>query len=241
MTWRVWEPVLPLLAAHRDVLAPTLPAHLGGPPLPDTPVTIGDFADAVERELDAAGFECPDIVGNSLGGFIAFELARRGRVRRVVAIGAMGMQTDRQGLAIAGRVVQAHRVGRALRPAVLPVLAFPWARHILLRAGVVRGERVPTALARHLFHASATCDAPALHTAMRTADGTMPRLDDAGQITAPTLLIRGDHDTAATADQMERYLNQLPNAQLLTIPGAGHCPQLELPNLIANEILKFTR
>lgn len=241
MTWRVWEPVLPLLVAHRDVLAPTLPAHLGGPPLPEKSMTIGDFADAVERDLDAAGFECPDVVGNSLGGFIAFELARRGRVRRVVAIGAMGMQTDRQGLAIAGRIVQAHRVGQVLKPAVLPVLAVPWLRRILLRAGVVRGERVPTALARHLFHASTICDAPALHAAMRTADGSMPRLNDAGQITTPTLLIRGDHDTAATADQMQRYLEQLPDARLLTIRGAGHCPQLERPNLIAREILEFTR
>ncbi|MGB3484294.1 MAG: alpha/beta fold hydrolase [Mycobacterium sp.] len=98
MTWRVWEPVLPALVPHRDVLAPTLPAHLGGPPLSGRSVTIGDFADTVERELDAAGFECPDIVGNSLGGFIAFELARRRRVRRVVAIGAMACRQTHKGL-----------------------------------------------------------------------------------------------------------------------------------------------
>lgn len=76
---------------------------------------------------------------------------------------------------------------------------------------------------------------------MRTADGTVPRLADAAQITAPTLLIRGDQDTAATADQMQRYLEQLPNARLLTLRGVGHCAQLEMPDRIAKEILEFTR
>jgi len=33
-TWRVWELVLPMLERRHDVLAPTLPGHAGGPPLP---------------------------------------------------------------------------------------------------------------------------------------------------------------------------------------------------------------
>ncbi len=240
-TWHVWERVLPTLVASRDVLAPTLPGHLGGPPLGRGPLTVADLADSVERELDAVGFECPDIVGNSLGGFVAFELARRGRARRIVAIGSMGMQTDDQARRITRRIARAHRVARALEPALLPVLALPGARRHLLRDGVVRGDLVPAGLARHLLHAGTRCDAPSLIAAMRTADGAMPRLESASEIANPTLLLRGEHDAAATGDQMVRFLTQLPNARLITLRGASHCPQLDMPDRVATEILDFTR
>lgn len=87
MNWRAWTPVLPLLASGRDVLAPTLPGHLGGPkPPPRARLTLTSLADWAEVELDRAGFRCPDLTGNSLGALVALELARRGRARRVVAI-----------------------------------------------------------------------------------------------------------------------------------------------------------
>src|SRR5437870_1590148 len=93
---RLWTPVLGALTAERDVLAPTMVGHWGGPAWSGGRLTIGDFADGIERELDAAGFEQPDVVGNSIGGMVAMELARRGRARRVVAICPMGMQTAAQ-------------------------------------------------------------------------------------------------------------------------------------------------
>jgi pimeloyl-ACP methyl ester carboxylesterase len=61
-TWRVWELVLPALERRHEVLAPTLAGHAGGPPFE------ADVADAVERAMDAAGFELAHLVGNSLGG-----------------------------------------------------------------------------------------------------------------------------------------------------------------------------
>ena len=66
-TWRTWELVLPALERRHDVLAPTLAGHAGGPPL-DGEVSDDAIADAVERAMDAAGFETAHIAGNSLGG-----------------------------------------------------------------------------------------------------------------------------------------------------------------------------
>ena len=83
-TWRTWELVLPRLERTHAVLAPTLAGHAGGPPL-GTPETDA-IAEAVERAMDAAGFATAHLVGNSLGGFIALELAARGRARTVVAL-----------------------------------------------------------------------------------------------------------------------------------------------------------
>src|SRR5215217_5028791 len=83
-TWRVWELVLPALERERDVLAVTLAGHAGGPPLP-ADLTDDTLADAAERAMDEAGFELAQIAGNSLGGFVALQLAARERASGVVA------------------------------------------------------------------------------------------------------------------------------------------------------------
>src|SRR4051794_29164637 len=88
-TWRTWELVLPALERHHDVLAPTLVGHAGGPPL-EGAVTRHLLADAVERAMDAAGFATAHVAGNSLGGYVALQLAARGRAESVVAFAPGG-------------------------------------------------------------------------------------------------------------------------------------------------------
>ena len=88
-TWRAWELVLPELERHHDVLALTFPGHAGGPPL-EGPISDALLPDAIERAMDDAGFGTAHIVGNSLGGFVALQLAARGRVESVVALAPAG-------------------------------------------------------------------------------------------------------------------------------------------------------
>jgi len=88
-TWRTWELVLPALERRHDVLALTLPGHAGGPPL-DAAVSSEAFVDAVERAIDAVGFESSHLVGNSLGGYVALQVAARGRATSVVAFAPAG-------------------------------------------------------------------------------------------------------------------------------------------------------
>lgn len=72
--------LLPLLAPDFDVLAVDLPGHGQSAPVSGRP-TIGALADAVEADLDARGLGTVHVFGNSLGGRVALELARRGRAR----------------------------------------------------------------------------------------------------------------------------------------------------------------
>ena len=88
-TWRTWELVLPMLEREHDVLALTLPGHAGGPPI-DGPISTDAFVDAVERSMDAAAVRLAHLVGNSLGGYVAFQLAARGRAASVVAFAPAG-------------------------------------------------------------------------------------------------------------------------------------------------------
>jgi pimeloyl-ACP methyl ester carboxylesterase len=90
-TWRVWKPVLPALEERHDVLVVGVAGHFECAPLPQgVEPSIDALIDALERDMDAAGFETAHLVGNSLGGWLALELARRGRARSVVAISPAG-------------------------------------------------------------------------------------------------------------------------------------------------------
>jgi pimeloyl-ACP methyl ester carboxylesterase len=87
LSWRSWQPVLGALEAGHDVVAIDLPGFGESPPLSDGAApTPSRLADAVESELNRLGFEAPALVGNSLGGWIALELARRRRAASAVVI-----------------------------------------------------------------------------------------------------------------------------------------------------------
>ena len=90
-TWRCWLPVLGLLVPRFEVIAPTLHGHDGGPVPPAGPAhSISVAAGHLERLLDAQGVGTAHLAGNSLGGALALELAKRGRARSVVAISPGG-------------------------------------------------------------------------------------------------------------------------------------------------------
>src|SRR5437870_215002 len=86
-SWRHWRPLLGDLVTRFEVIAPTLAGHAGGPPFPTGgPLTLAAAADSLESHLDELGVERAHIVGNSMGGTLAIELAARGRARSVVAL-----------------------------------------------------------------------------------------------------------------------------------------------------------
>src|SRR5450631_2924228 len=110
---RIWQPLLPELTAHHSVLVPTLAGHLGGPPLSMGRGSVVErIVEDMCAQLDEAGLGSAHLVGNSLGGWVALELARRGRARSVLAFspaGAWKRAADLQ------RMLWIFRVGAVLR------------------------------------------------------------------------------------------------------------------------------
>src|ERR1700754_5177249 len=88
----VWETVAQQLAdtGRYEVFAPTMAGHHGGPRAGTWFLSSSVLADHVERQMDELGWETAHIVGNSLGGWVAFELERRGRARTVTGIAPAG-------------------------------------------------------------------------------------------------------------------------------------------------------
>lgn len=241
MTWRAWVPVLPLLEAHHEVFAPTLPGHCGGEALGDgVEPSIRALADALERQLDDAGIADAHVAGNSLGGWLALELARRRRARSVVAFsppaaGTLAMNVLHQFLFRAGTL--------ALR-GVAPMA--PWLgrtaveRRLVLRFACERGDRVEAAEMKAMLQAAAACRiGPAWLRTVTQWGALAPGLD---RSSCPILIAWGERDRLTPYEQFARPLLELvPTAEAVVLPGVGHVPMYDDPELVAGTILGVTR
>ena len=158
--WRTWELVLPALERHHDVLALTLAGHAGGPPI------VGEIdehvlADAVEAAMDEEGFETAHIVGNSLGGYVALQLASRGRARTVVALApaggwAKGDDSYRETLGVQTNL---YDLAKAAAPHAEALLATPEGRRRATELVATNFEHIPADLIAHQLRGVAACDA----------------------------------------------------------------------------------
>jgi pimeloyl-ACP methyl ester carboxylesterase len=226
--WRTWELVLPVLERDHDVLAPTLPGHAGGPRLQGE-ISHELFADAVEQVMDDAGFATAHLAGNSLGGFVALQLAARGRARSVVALApaggwAAGDQAPRELLELQRRM---HAQVRALASSADAIAATPEGRRQATGWICEHGENLPPELVADLIVTVALCDAEPLIDYALGSDWTL----DAQQVDCPVRIVWGTADRllpwpSAAARFRDGWL---PRAEWVELDGVGHAPQLDAP------------
>jgi pimeloyl-ACP methyl ester carboxylesterase len=235
LMWRCWKPVLPALEAVHDVVALDLPGFGASRELDDgRRPTVGALADAVEGELDRLGLDAPHIAGNSLGGWVALELARRGRARRVVAIAPSGLELPAE----RAFVVSANEWMRLRAKAFAP-LAGVATRHRATRVaalGALRGRpwRMPAGEAAAEVRAFAR--APGFQATLRWTTGAQPALGLQG-IDAPVRVCVGTRDAMLGLYTAPRFAAAVPRAELRRLPGCGHVPMADDPPLVADAIL----
>ncbi len=239
-TWRTWELVLPALERRHDVLAPTLPGHAGGPPLTGE-VTGTLLVEAVEHAMDEAGFATAHVVGNSLGGHVALQLAARGRAESVVALAPAGGWADGdqafQGTLDCFLTMQ-EQLAAAI-PHVDAIVATPGGRRRATEYIVSSCEHIPPELIAHLMAGAAGCRAvgPLVEFARRNGWQL-----DAARIDCPVRVVWGTADRLlAWPSAAARYRDRLlPHADWVVLDGIGHCPQLDVPLETAQLITGFT-
>jgi pimeloyl-ACP methyl ester carboxylesterase len=238
-TWRTWELVLPALERRHDVLAVTLPGHAGGPGVDGGP-SDATMADAVEAAMDAAGFERAHLAGNSLGGFVALQLAERGRARSVVALAPAGGWADgdtsfHELLEFQARL---HAMTKGAAANASAILATPQGRRRATAYLTTNFEHIPVELLEHQLLGVAACEAlPLLDHAYRSGWHLDPE-----RIACPVRIVWGTDDRllpwpSAAARFREQWL---PHADWVELAGIGHCPQLDVPLETAQLILGFT-
>jgi pimeloyl-ACP methyl ester carboxylesterase len=230
-TWRVWELVLPALERSRDVLAPTLAGHAGGPPLER--ITDGALADAVELAMDDAGIATAHIAGSSLGGHVALQLAARGRARTVVAFAPAGGWTE-----VLELQTGLQEQTRAAAPHAHALLATPAGRRRATELLTVDYEHIPVELLAHQMLGIAGCvDADRMIEHARRHGWPL----DAERITCPVRIVWGTEDRLLPYPAAaERFRRELPQADWVELDGVGHYPQWDVPLETAQLILGFT-
>ena len=204
-------------------------------------LSVPDLIDQLELELDAAGLDRPDIVGNSLGGWCALELAKRGRARRVVAIGPAGMQDQQQGIRFMRLFTQFRVVARRTPRLASFSMASPLVGRQALAMVARRADRLPAPLVRDIIRSVAECELPDLFAPALGSGAQLPSIEKAEDIDVPVLILWGTRDPLVTRDQVDRYLAAIPNSRLVELDGLSHCPQLDDPDRVAAEILGFVR
>jgi pimeloyl-ACP methyl ester carboxylesterase len=220
--------VRPLLEEHFEVLAPDLPGHGSSSRHPGR-ATVSGLADALEADLDALEVGRVHILGNSLGGRLALELAARGRALSVVAISPSGMNLPIERM-YQGLVMAVSRLGmRSLRRLIEPSARSPLGRAFLL-----------TGLRSAPWRAS-EAEAAALRGGFAGAEGFWGMLwwgvladlpTGLRRIQVPVLLAQGTADVIASG-QTPRYLLLVPGSSFAPLWGAGHAPQSDAPDEIA--------
>jgi pimeloyl-ACP methyl ester carboxylesterase len=240
-TRQLWEPVLPALERDHDVLAVSLAGHVGGTALEaGAQTSVTALVDAVERDMDAAGFERAHVAGNSLGGWIALELAARGRARSVVGLSPAGgwEAGSRAERRLRGLFTRNHKLSKAMLPRIDSLMRRPRLRRALLRQVVAHGERIPPAAAAQLVRDSVAC--PIYFDLMDAILRDGPPASFEG-VRCPVLIAWGTRDRILPSRSYTARLRELlPSAEWVKLRGLGHVPMSEDPELVARTIGDFT-
>lgn len=242
MSQRVWQTVAAQLAdtGRYEVFAPTMAGHHGGPRSGTWFLSSQVLADHVERQLDALGWNTAHIVGNSLGGWVAFELETRGRARTVTGIAPAGgwrrwSPTKFEVIAkfVGGMPVWvlAHLLGPRL-------LRLPLSRRIgtLPISGTPDGisERELLGVIDDLKHCPA-------YVQLLAKSLLLPGLVELARTGVPTHLVLCEKDRVVPPRRFSRhFVDQLPpETTFTTLDGVGHIPMFEAPGLITEVITAF--
>jgi pimeloyl-ACP methyl ester carboxylesterase len=218
------QPFVAPLSAERRLIAPSHPGF-GKSTLPEWLDSIDDIAYLYLELMDRLDLRDLDVIGCSIGGWLAAEMATKSpeRIRRLVLVGPVGI-----------------KVGPADRLDIPDIFAMPdedvqkLVYHDPSRMKHDNAKMSDEELAA-VFRARETL-------ALLTWEPWMhnPKLKRRlHRIAAPTLFLRGESDGLVSQAYLEAYSGLLPQARTLTIKAAGHTPQLEQPAAFVDAVLEF--
>ncbi|WP_337959880.1 alpha/beta fold hydrolase [Nonomuraea pusilla] len=235
--WQGWLPVLDRLAAERTVIALDLPGCGVSPALPPgTPYTAESLADAVESFCALLSVKDPHVAGNSLGGYLALELAARGVVRSATALSPAGFWS-RAELLYARTVLRAMRA--SARSAAEPGRAAVMAGNPLLHAvsaGLLVAHPSRLSPAAMLAASQALAGSQGFDETLESISGLMPPAPPKSPIT----IAWGEHDRLLPRRQALRAA-RWSGQRVKLLKGCGHVPMSDDPELVARLLLQGSR
>jgi pimeloyl-ACP methyl ester carboxylesterase len=239
-SWQSWLENIPEFARDHRVVAMDLPGF-GYSELPDQDISIEYYANWTFRLLDVLGIDEGAVVGNSMGGFIAAEMAirRPERVQRLAVVSAaVFWQTYRR----AQPLVQLARLSDAIVARALMRVSDDVATRPRLRSWALAtaGFRYPHLIDKELAHEM-------VRSARRT-DGFLPALEaladfpleeELPKISCPALIVWGAHDTLVPVKDAKRMEELIPDSRRVVFERTGHVAMLERPERFNRLLREF--
>jgi pimeloyl-ACP methyl ester carboxylesterase len=215
-----------LLARHFEVVAPSHPGF-GKSPLPDLFDSVDDLAYVYLDLLGQLDMRDVTLVGLSLGGWIAAEVAVRcaHRLSRLILVGPVGIKAgDRETRDIPDIF--------ALPPEEVTRLVYRDPRKAAVEYATMSDDQLRI-IARNRQSLALYTWEPYMHD---------PKLRyRLGRLKLPVLLVRGASDGLVSAQYLEAYRAAIHGARIETIAEAGHAPQIEQPLALVERMLAFMR
>ncbi|HEX2213955.1 MAG TPA: alpha/beta hydrolase [Mycobacterium sp.] len=241
MSQSVWKCVAPMIAetGRYEVFAPTMPGHNGGRKGPFF-LDSSSLADDIERRLDALGWDTAHIVGNSLGGWVAFELERRGRARTLTGIAPAGgwrhftpAKFEIVGKFLAGMPIWLFTLVFRERVLKLPITRY--LAHLPVSA-------TPDGLSDEDLHdiIDDVTHCPAYYQLL-IKSLTLPGLLELAEGASPTHLVICEKDRVLPHPRFTRHFTtHLPeDTQITHLDNVGHIPMFEAPRRVSDVIVEF--
>ena len=227
--WQCWLEQLPHVAqTGRRAIALDLPGFGLSPP-PQGGLSISGYGRTVAAVLEELGVERAGVVGNSMGGFVAVEVALNAPslVDRLVLVSAAALWNERlvaRPVAVASKLMRLYGPLLAARRELLP-------RRRKLRVEALRGagfrhpELIPPALAAELLAGTGT---PGFVDGVQALYDYRIR-DRLSEVEAPTLVVWGTNDPLVPLWHAFEYEELIPHARVVVFRDTGHVPMLERP------------
>lgn len=206
---------------HAHVYVPYHPGF-GGTTRPDWLQSIGALAEIYVALLDQLDLDNVTVVGNSIGGWIAAEMAIRGsaRISNFILVSAVGIGVEGQTVADVFSLtldelskLSYHNPAAFRRDPATLTDAEKRGLAANREALAVYGGKPPT-------------NDPTLSKRL-------------SQITAPTLVLWGESDGVVTPDYGRAYAAAIPTAEFQLLPNTGHVPQIETPDQLLTAVWNF--
>lgn len=221
----VWDEWARRLSEHLRVIRLDLPGHGLTGPDPKDRYDWRQIAGSVVRFLDELGVARATLVGNSLGGAIAWQIAARHpeRVDRLVLVAPVGYTANGQ-LPWLLRLL-AHPVSGPLLARLTPKGTF-MQRLERTHADPAHVDPAQAERQYRLFRRAGNRDA--LGAILRGGEALETEALLA-RIQVPTLILWGAEDPVLPPSNAQRFARDIDDAEVVVIPGAGHAPMLEQP------------
>jgi pimeloyl-ACP methyl ester carboxylesterase len=242
MSSHVWHDVAPALArtGRIEVFAPSMAGHNGGPHTRSWFLDTPTLADHVERQLNELGWDTAHIVGNSLGGWVAFELERRGRARTLTAIAPAGgwhrwspVKYEIVGKFVAGLPVWLTALALGQRAARLP-----GAKQLASVPISATAAALSDADLREVIDDVTHCRA---YYQLLIKALLLPGLMELADTGTPTHLVICERDRVLPHPRFTKHFTRhIPDiSKVTTLDNVGHIPMFEAPQLIADLIVPW--